>query len=73
MIEGMNMKKKFTTEIRAAKVAARFGWKGLDDAAANKLANESVNWRRRDSANIARIASALEQISRKLSKIDLPN
>jgi hypothetical protein len=62
------MAKKHTNEMRAAKVAQKFGWK-YDDREAQKAALQPVAFRVVDSGNVARIATALERIGGYLSRI----
>lgn len=62
------MKRKFTTGAQAARAQARYGWQNASDETLDKSMNAPQTWRRVDSENLGRIASALEMLVRRLTR-----
>jgi hypothetical protein len=56
------------TEATAARIAGRYGWSNKTNDEARNIAAQPAIWRLQDAGNVARIATALEQIARHMKK-----
>jgi hypothetical protein len=64
----MARKAKFTTRLSAGRNYDRMGWGDLSDDKLIEQMNRQMPWRGADSANLARIANAMEKLTEHLTR-----
>lgn len=60
--------KKFLNRTRAARLIKQFGWDSLTSDQVHRLFMERREWSLLDSANVERIADALESIAKSMKQ-----